>query len=91
MIFPPAESAFLKAELNVDFFESVSHTSPDIVGDCTRRHMSCRQRGFSPVVSLHLSRPRRNLSSALYEGRDRGWGDRDGLSSGSASSTRYSA
>jgi hypothetical protein len=50
MIFPPAESAFLKAELNVVFFESVSHTSPDIVGDCAQRHMSCRQRGFSPVV-----------------------------------------
>ena len=32
-----------------------------------------------PVVSLHLFRPRRNLSSALYEGRDRERGDRDGL------------
>jgi hypothetical protein len=42
-------------------------------------------------TSLYLFRPRRNVSSALYEGRDLERGGCDGLSSGSASSTRFSA
>jgi len=38
MILTPAESAFLKAELNVDFFDSVSRVSPDVVAGAMRIH-----------------------------------------------------